>query len=106
MNFEYLYTIIKLQLYHNNIKVLTIDNLIEKLNIIVDYFYDEINKNITWTSNYTYDFAIVDNKPYFIEMNSFGKEYAAGSALFHWLLDEEILYNNKNNFIEFRYTIN
>lgn len=42
-------------------------------------------------------------------MNSFGKEYAEGSALFHWILNSEILYNNftdqKNKFIEFRYTI-
>lgn len=81
----------------------------EKLDITVSYFYEHIINKINWIKSYTYDFAIIDNKPYFIEMNSFGKEYAAGSALFHWILDSEILYNNftdqKNKFIEFRYII-
>lgn len=84
-----------------------IDMIKEKLNIIIDYFYKEILPKITWISNYTFDFAIIDSKPYFIELNSFGKEYAAGSALFHWELDEKILYNNfsdGNSTIEFRYT--
>jgi hypothetical protein len=63
-------------------------------------------QKINWISSYSYDFAIVNNKPYFIEMNSFGKEYAAGSALFHWLLDEDILYGKSGeNCIEFRYTV-
>jgi len=84
----------------------SIQKIPENLNIIVDYFYKEILPKITWISSYSYDFAIVDNKPYFIEMNCFGKEYAAGSALFHWLLDEDILYGrSKNDIIEFRYTI-
>lgn len=76
-----------------------------KIDIIINYFNDTISKKINWISNYSYDFAIINDKPYFIEMNSFGKEYAAGSALFHWILDENILYNKSNNNIEFRYTI-
>lgn len=66
-------------------------------------------KKINWIKNYTFDFAIVQNsKPYFIELNSFGKEYAARSSLFHWILDESVLYNNFINneyIIEFRYTV-
>lgn len=80
----------------------------KKLDIIVNYFYEEMISKITWISNYTFDFAVIDNKPYFIELNSFGKEYAAGSALYHWLLDEKILYNDfsdNNSLIEFRYTV-
>jgi hypothetical protein len=87
---------------------ISIQEIPNKLTIILDYFNDVIKNKINWLSNYTYDFAIVDNKPYFIEMNCFGKEYAAGSALFHWILDEKILYNsfeNGNNIVEFRYTI-
>lgn len=79
-----------------------------KLDILVDYFYQVILRKITWISNYTFDFAIVNDNPYLIEFNSFGKEYAAGSALFHWELDEKILYNDfsdGNLTIEFRYTI-
>lgn len=107
------------KLYHKNYPDdLDINKIIlQKLNIIVQYFYDEIISKITWTKSYTYDFAICNDKPYFIEMNSFGKEYAAGSALFHWLLDEKILYNRFDNedsindpndhihLIEFRYTV-
>jgi hypothetical protein len=42
-----------------------------------------------------------------VGLNSFEKEYAVESALFHWLLDESILYNKfeTNNVIEFRYTV-
>jgi len=80
----------------------------KKLDIIVNYFYSTMINSINWISSYTFDFAIVDLKPYLIELNSFGKEYAAGSALFHWILDELILYNkfeNDNLSIEFRYTV-
>jgi hypothetical protein len=52
------------------------------------------------------DFAILnDDTPYFIELNSFGKEYASGSALFDWIQDYSILYGLNGNSIEFRYTI-
>lgn len=80
----------------------------KQLDIIVNYFYSEMINKIDWIHNYTFDFAIVNSQPYFIEINSFGKEYAAGSALFHWILDEHILYNTfiDNNFIiEFRYSV-
>ena len=83
-----------------------ISKIPENLQLIVDYFNKEIVTKIKWISYYSYDFAIVDDKPYFIEMNCFGKEYAAGSALFHWLLDEDILYGKKDkDIIEFRYTV-
>jgi len=77
-----------------------------KLDMIVDYFYSVMTYKIDWINCYTFDISIVNSNPYFIELNSFGKEYAAGSALFHWLLDENILYNRfeTNNVIEFRYT--
>lgn len=81
----------------------------EKLDIIVKYFYNTIVDKVDWIDTYSIDIAIVNSQAYFIELNSFGKEYAAGSALFHWLLDESILYNKfetKENIIEFRYTIN
>ena len=80
--------------------------LINKLKLITNYFDENIRPVITHMSSYSYDFAIINNKiPYFIECNSFGKEYAAGSALFHWLLDENILYGDASNDIYFRYTV-
>ena len=77
-------------------------------------------KSVTNTEDYTFDFLEVsnyedknseeiDHKPleaFLIELNCFGKEYAAGSALFHWLLDEEKLYNcQEEDTIYFRYVI-
>jgi hypothetical protein len=41
------------------------------------------------------DEDVEDAFVYFIEVNCFGKEYAAGSSLFGWLQDEDILYGRK-----------
>lgn len=80
-----------------------------RLKKIYDYFENNIKNVITHIDSYVYDFVFInDYFSYFIEMCSFGKEYAAGSALFHWLLDEDILYGkyleNGDNTIYFRYT--
>lgn len=74
------------------------------LDILMDYFENCIKHKITHISSYTIDIALVNNRPFFIELNSFGKEYAAGSSLFHWLIDEDKLYNTDNK-IFFRYVI-
>lgn len=78
--------------------------VMSRLKSIVDYFESNINGTIPMES-YTYDFTFVDGKfPYFIEANSFGKEYAAGSSLFHWIIDKDILYGKHKDIIYFRYT--
>lgn len=77
---------------------------LEKLcKIIISYWEEYIKANITHINNYVLDIAILDNTPYFIEINGFGKEYSSGSALFHWILDEKKLYGDGN--IYFRYAI-
>ena len=83
------------------------NDLINKwINIITTYFYSDVVKKITHIDSYVMDFAILDDdSPYFIELNSFGKEYASGSALFSWIDDYNILYGLCGNTIEFRYTI-
>lgn len=79
---------------------------IERLRIMYDYFENNIKNEFSHLESYSYDFAILNGQtPYFIELNSFGKEYAAGSALFHWLLDEAILYGKNSGTIYFRHTI-
>jgi hypothetical protein len=73
--------------------------------IITSYFENEVKKRFTHIDSYVMDFAILDDDtPYFIELNSFGKEYASGSALFGWIQDYSILYGVTENSIEFRYT--
>lgn len=56
---------------------------------IVHFVNDFIIPNFNKTQNYTIDIGFTNGGPYFIELNSFGKEYAAGSALFHWINDEQ-----------------
>jgi hypothetical protein len=47
-----------------------------------------------------------DNRVYFIEPNGFGAQYAAGSALFHWLKDEgKLLRTEAPSTVFVRYTI-
>lgn len=77
-------------------------NIVRK---IVGYFNTVINKKITHVNSYTVDLMMLkDESVYFIEINSFGKQYAAGSGLFHWLTDEQILYSDGST-VEFRYVV-
>lgn len=66
-----------------------------------------IRPQITHTACYTIDIALLDDEqPMFIEINCFGKEYAAGSSLFHWIIDEEKLYGrNSETTVYFRYAV-
>lgn len=74
------------------------------LDKLVNYFENVIKKKITEISSYVIDIVLIQNEPYFIETNSFGKEMAAGSSLFHWLLDEDILYGTSGK-LYFRYVV-
>ena len=69
---------------------------------ILSYFTNNIIKFSDYP-HYVIDLALIDNdeKPYFIEPNVFGKEYASGSSLFHWIDDYNTLYGL--NKIVFRY---
>jgi len=104
--------------YQNNITAISVQHLysVNKwLNSLTDkeignnvhkilkYFDSNIRDKMKYMGNYVMDLSLVgeNEQPYFIEPNSFGKDYAAGSALFHWIIDKEILYNH--DVIEFRY---
>jgi hypothetical protein len=80
-------------------------NIHQWINSIVTYFENVVSKKITHIDSYVMDIALLsNNEPYFIEINSWGKEYASGSSLFHWLINENILYDiDKANIIYFRY---
>lgn len=72
---------------------------------IVAFHRDTVRHRITHISSYVMDFAILkDGSPYFIEINSFGANYASGSALFHWLNDSEKLLGQTDT-LWFRYTL-
>lgn len=59
---------------------------------IVCYFEKNVKDRIQ-TDSYCMDIAITNDSVYFIEINPFGGEYSAGSALFHWVIDKNKLYN-------------
>jgi hypothetical protein len=80
------------------------DAIASILHDIVEYWNNVVSTKITHIDSYVMDIAMVDNSPYFIEINPFGKEYSSGSALFHWIHDGEILYGKKDK-IYFRFTI-
>lgn len=76
---------------------------------IIKFFESDINKKITWTDSYTFDIAVILDSsnqliPIFIEPNCFGAEYAAGSALFHWICDRDKLYGKNLPNVYIRYT--
>lgn len=53
--------------------------------------------------NWVIDVMVTDNKKVeLVEVNTFGAELAAGSALFAWIPDQSILYSNGDR-VEFRY---
>lgn len=70
---------------------------------IKNYYYEYLQEKLDYLDSYTIDLSFIDNEPYFIEVNPFGSNYSAGSSLFHWILDEKLLYNT-DNIIYFRYT--
>lgn len=78
--------------------------LIDMTSSMMSYFENVIRKRITHISSYTVDIALCGKDWYFIEVNSFGSEYAAGSALFHWIHDRDLLYGNEDEVV-LRYVV-
>lgn len=99
ISLQFLYTKNKLFSKKSNSEI-TI--LIKNIN---DFFNNNIKQKLYSMVNYTFDLVLLKDTFYFIEPNSFGKDYSAGSALFHWVNDYDILLNENCNEIEFRYTI-
>lgn len=74
--------------------------------LVYNYFMDVIRKKITFVESYSFDIAILEGDvPYFIEAQCFGTQYAAGSALYGWVQDHDILYGTDANKLYFRYTV-
>jgi hypothetical protein len=45
-----------------------------------DYINNDVIDKLNYLSSHAIDIALLDdNQPYFIEINTYGKEYAAGS---------------------------
>jgi hypothetical protein len=82
------------------------EQIYQWIDVIRRYFNEHLRERLRHLDSYCMDLAIrKDGTPYFIEANCFGKEYAAGSALFHWIRDMAILTppNRIGESIVFRY---
>ena len=67
-----------------------------KIMTVVKFLEKKVIPALKNHDTYTVDVALLEDEsgdcePYFIEINGFGAEYSAGSALFHWVRDKEIL---------------
>ncbi len=65
---------------------------------VVEFIVDNFNRSIQdklcfLGGSYTMDYVIINDVGYFIEVNSFGAHYAAGSALFNWTVDHNQLHS-------------
>jgi D123 len=63
---------------------------------IIDHFETNLKHRLKHIvgPNYTMDIAFLnDGSVYFIEPNSFGAEYAAGSAAFNWVYEHDALHS-------------
>lgn len=83
---------------------LTDTEILQVLSRIQEFFKGHVKEKMLYMSSYTMDLAVLPGgKFYFIEPNSFGKEYSAGSALYHWIHDSETLLSDDPT-VQLRYT--
>lgn len=57
---------------------------LKKMYLTIENYVPVITKKIDHLDSFVVDIAVIDDVPYFIEINPYGKEYSSGSALFHW----------------------
>jgi len=96
------------QLYRPNewLAGLTDEQLNVEIYKVLDYFESVVKDKMSYMASYTMDLVILENGlPYFIEANSFGANYASGSALFHWITDHHILTTTDPTVLQVRYTV-
>ena len=79
-----------------------IENMVRQ---IVDYFETVVRERMTYLENYAMDLVFIGTAPYFIEVNPFGGDYGAGSALFNWQKDRSILESTGDDPIYFAYVM-
>ena len=69
---------------------------------LIRYFGENIKGKLSFLQSYVMDiYMVTETEWYFIEPNPFGGQYPSGSALFHWVRDNDKLTNSSK--IEFYY---
>jgi len=69
------------------------DEMIKMAKQIAEFVEKQVMPKLPLLDHVVLDIGFLNDKPFFIEPNSFGAQYAAGSALFHWKFDHDILHN-------------
>lgn len=80
--------------------------LVNFIQSIIDHFNLSLKNRLEKIvgPNYTMDLALLyDDSFYFIEPNSFGENYAAGSALFEWTLEHDLLHKEPGEPVTFKF---
>ena len=75
-------------------------------NVFMKLYHEikEIQLKLTYIDTYTMDIGYTINGDiYFIELNPFGAQYSAGSSLFHWITDFDILNDTTSNIVHIKY---
>lgn len=86
-----------------NVNTLDVETIQKYAETLCKYIQEKLIPEFRTIKNYSIDIAILeDGSCYFIELNSFGCCYSAGSSLFHWIDDWKILYG-KHGKIVLRY---
>lgn len=70
------------------------------VSIILSYFESFLISHLAHVSSYCIDIAVLEGRPFFIEINPFGKEYSSGSSLYGWIQDEHILLGHNDERLE------
>ena len=87
---------------NDTLKGMTDDGIKSIVKQVLRYFDEVVKHRMEYMGSYTMDLAFTKEKqPYFIEPNSFGKYYAAGSGLYHWIYDHDTLHETDS--IEVRF---
>jgi len=71
--------------------ILNENNITQYIQQVEMYHNAVVREKITHIKDYCMDICILPSgEPYFIEINPFGACYSSGSALFHWIQDQDI----------------
>lgn len=92
---------------NDSLTSMTVDDIKSKVVSPILLYFDTCikQKMCEVTQSYVMDIALLDDGTvYFIEPNPFGAQYASGSALFHWINDNNIL--RSSDTVTFRFVAN
>lgn len=84
----------------SSMSISNINNLVSR---IVSFFETDVREKMRYMGSYVFDLVLCEDDTFhFIEPNAFGAKYPSGSALFHWITDNDQLTSDGAT-VEFRF---